>query len=128
MHHFRTIMSIRIWIRIHLLACMNLLWDILRLPSSHRAALGHPICHSCAMTSAGREPATTRIAAYRSSPRYALCHGEKVKHHLNDPKVTSVAQETTCKCMLIHIPLVGAIIKTVHTANVTVGIDFLQMM
>ena len=27
-------------IRIHLLACRNLLWDILRLPSSRRAALG----------------------------------------------------------------------------------------
>ena len=31
---------IRIRIRIYLLARRNLLWDILRLPSSHRAALG----------------------------------------------------------------------------------------
>ena len=34
-----------------------------------------PICHSHAMTRAGREPATIRITAYRSSPRYALCYG-----------------------------------------------------
>ena len=33
-----------------------------------------PICHSHTMTSTGREPATIRIAAYRSSPRYALRH------------------------------------------------------
>ena len=32
--------DIRMRIRIHLLACRNLLWDILRLPSSRRAALG----------------------------------------------------------------------------------------
>ena len=35
-----------------------------------------PICHSHAMTNTGHEPATKRIATYRSSPRYALCHGE----------------------------------------------------
>ena len=31
-----------------------------------------PICHSHATTRTGREPATIRIAAYRSSPRYVL--------------------------------------------------------
>ena len=31
-----------------------------------------PICHSHAMTRTGREPATIRIAAYRSSPHYTL--------------------------------------------------------
>ena len=31
-----------------------------------------PICHSHTMTSTGREPATIRIAAYRSSPHYTL--------------------------------------------------------
>ena len=36
-----------------------------------------PICHSHAMTSTGREPATIRIAAYRSSPCYALRHGRR---------------------------------------------------
>ena len=35
-----TIVRIRIRIRIYLLARRNLLWDILRLPSSRRAALG----------------------------------------------------------------------------------------
>ena len=34
------ITDIRIRIRIYLLARKNLLWDILRLPSSRRAALG----------------------------------------------------------------------------------------
>ena len=34
-----------------------------------------PICHSHTMSSSGREPATISIAAYRSSPRYTLCHG-----------------------------------------------------
>ena len=33
------------------------------------------ICHSHTMMSTGREPATIRIAAYRSSACYALCHG-----------------------------------------------------
>ena len=33
-----------------------------------------PMCHSHTMTNTGREPATIRIAAYRSSPRYALRH------------------------------------------------------
>ena len=36
-----------------------------------------PICHSHNMTSTGREPATIRIAACRSSPRYALRHGRQ---------------------------------------------------
>ena len=31
-----------------------------------------PICHSHAVMRTGREPSTIRIAAYRSSPRYAL--------------------------------------------------------
>ena len=34
-----------------------------------------PKCHSHAMTSTGHEPATIRIAAYRSLPHYALRHG-----------------------------------------------------
>ena len=49
-------------IKIYSLAHRNLLWDILRLPSSRRAALG--LCHSHAMTNMGRELATIRIAAY----------------------------------------------------------------
>ena len=36
-----------------------------------------PICHSHTMTSTGREPATIRIAAYRSSLRYTLRHGRQ---------------------------------------------------
>ena len=37
------------------------------------------ICHSLAMTSTGHEPATIRIAAHRSAPRYALRHGRRSK-------------------------------------------------
>ena len=36
-----------------------------------------PVSHSHTMTSTGHEPATIRIAAYRSSPRYALHHGRR---------------------------------------------------
>ena len=36
-----------------------------------------PMCHSHTMTNTGREPATIHIAAYRSSPRYALHHGRR---------------------------------------------------
>ena len=45
-------------IMIYLLAHRNLLWDILRLPSSAR-----PMCHSHTMTRTGREPATILTAA-----------------------------------------------------------------
>ena len=55
---------------------MKLLWDILRLPSSS----ARPICHSHTMTSTGCEPANIRIAAYRSSPHYTLCHGRRQCH------------------------------------------------
>ena len=36
-----------------------------------------PMCHSHTMMNTGREPATIRIAAYRSSPSYALRHGRR---------------------------------------------------
>ena len=36
-----------------------------------------PTCHSHTMTSMGCEPATIRIAAYRSSPHYALRQGRR---------------------------------------------------
>ena len=36
-----------------------------------------PICHSHTMISTGQEPATIRIAAYRSLPSYALSHGRR---------------------------------------------------
>ena len=37
-----------------------------------------PICHSHTMTRTGREQATLRIAAYKSSLRYALRHGRRL--------------------------------------------------
>ena len=41
-----------------------------------------PICQSHTMTNTGREPVTIHIAAYRSSPRYALHHGRRHCHDL----------------------------------------------
>ena len=49
-----------------------------------------PICHSHAMTSAGRKPATIRIAAYRSSPRYALGRGRRLTSY--PPYIFSVLE------------------------------------
>ena len=49
-----------------------------------------PICHSHAMTRTGHEPATIRIAAYRSSPRYALRHGRRPLHDDKRPLVVEV--------------------------------------
>ena len=46
-----------------------------------------PICHSHAMMNTGHEPATIRIAAYRSSPCYALRHGIR---HVMDNQYTLV--------------------------------------
>ena len=64
--------SSRIRIRIYLLARRTLLWDILRLPSSC-----YRLCHSHAITSTGREPATLPYELlHRSSPHYALRHGD----------------------------------------------------
>ena len=40
-----------------------------------------PICHSHAMTRTGCEPATIRIAKYRSSPLYTLRHGRRPDIH-----------------------------------------------
>ena len=47
-----------------------------------------PICHSHAMTRTGREPAAIRIAAYRSSRRYALRNGRRMGHkeYVHRPK------------------------------------------
>ena len=45
-----------------------------------------PMCHSHTMTNTGREPATTRIAAYRSSPRYALRHGKRQEEKKKEKK------------------------------------------
>ena len=62
-------------IRIHLLACRNLLWDILRLPNSCRAALGlYVILTLWRARGANQLP---YALLHRSSPRYALHHGRR---------------------------------------------------
>ena len=54
-----------------------------------------PICHSHTMTNTGREPATIRIATYRSSPRYTLRHGIDNNHHVL-PGFTKITQHKDC--------------------------------
>ena len=49
-----------------------------------------PICHSYAMTSTGRKPATIRIAAYRSLPHYALRHGRRHTTHTVFPRLDAL--------------------------------------
>ena len=71
---------IRIRIRIYLLARRNLLWDVLRLPSSHRAALGLYVIFTLWRGRGTNQP-PLRIPAYRSSPRYALRHGRRQNYN-----------------------------------------------
>ena len=66
---------IRIRIRIYLLAGRNLLWDILRLPSSRRAALGLYVILTLWRTRGANQPPYASL--HRSSPRYALRHGRR---------------------------------------------------
>ena len=68
-------MQIRIRIRIYLLARRNLLWDILRLPSSRRAALGLYVILTLWRGRGANQPPYALL--HRSSPRYALCHGRR---------------------------------------------------
>ena len=70
-----------------------------------------PICHSHTMTSTGREPATIRIAAYRSLRHYALRHrrrpcnaqhrnvSENVKRNCLACVTTSLHHCVACHCM-----------------------------
>ena len=69
---------IRIRIRIYLLARRNLLWDILRLPSSRRAALGLYVILTLWRGRGANQPPYALL--HRSSPRYALRHGRR---HVN---------------------------------------------
>ena len=67
---------IRIRIRIYLLAGRNLLWDILRLPSSRRAALGLYVILTLWRGRGANQPPYALL--HRSSPRYALRHGRRL--------------------------------------------------
>ena len=61
---------------IYLLACRNLLWDILRLPSSRRAAMGLYVILTLWRGRGANQPPYTLL--HRSLPRYALRHGRRV--------------------------------------------------
>ena len=63
-------LRIRIRIRVYLLSWRNLLWDILRLPSSRRAALGLYVMLTLWRGRGTNQPPYTLL--HRSSPRYAL--------------------------------------------------------
>ena len=65
----------RLRIRIHWLARTNLLWDILRLPSSRRAALGLYFILTLWRAWGVNQPPYALL--HRSSPRYALRHGRR---------------------------------------------------
>ena len=69
------LLRIRIRIRIYLLARRNLLWDILRLPSSRRAALGLYVILTLWRARGTNQPPYALL--HRSSPRYALHHGRR---------------------------------------------------
>ena len=75
-----TVMRIRI--RIYLLARMNLLWDILRLPSSRRAAPGLYVILTLRRGWGANQPPYALL--HWSSPRYALHHGRR--HDLEEFK------------------------------------------
>ena len=63
------------FLRIYLLAHRNLLWDILRLPSSRRAALGLYVILTLRRGRGANQPPYALL--HRSSPRYALRHGRR---------------------------------------------------
>ena len=69
------LVPLRIRIRIYLLARRNLLWDILRLPSSRRAALGLYVILTLWRGRGANQPPYALL--HRSSPRYALRHGRR---------------------------------------------------
>ena len=71
--HLTHAVSKIIRIRIHLLARRNLLWDILRLPSSHRAALGLYVILTLWRAWGANQPPNALL--HRSPPRYTLRHG-----------------------------------------------------
>ena len=66
-------------IRIHLLARRNLLWDILRLPSSRRAALAYMLISRYDKDGA-RTSHHMLCCIYWSSPHYALRHWRQYHH------------------------------------------------
>ena len=65
----------KVRIRIYLLARRNLLWDILRLLSSRRAALGLYVILTLWRARGANQPPYALL--HRSSPRYALRHGRR---------------------------------------------------
>ena len=68
-----SVIRIRIRIRIYLLARRNLLWDILRLPSSRRAALGLYVTLTLWRGRGANQPPYALL--HRSSPRWDLNSG-----------------------------------------------------
>ena len=76
------IIRIRIRIRIYLLARRNLLWDILRLPSSRRAALSLYVILTLWRGRGANQPPYALL--HRSSPRYALLQTHHPIYLLHD--------------------------------------------
>ena len=59
---------------------MKLFVEYSKAPEQPQSS-ARPICHSHTMMNLGRETATIRIAAYRSSPCYSLRHGRQHWDH-----------------------------------------------
>ena len=84
-------LRIRIRIKIYFLARRNLLWDILRLPSSRRAALGLYVILTVWRGRGANQPPYALL--HTNSPRYALRHGNiSIFTPTISPELWSVAQ------------------------------------
>ena len=93
-------MLLRIRIRIYLLARRNLLWDILRLPSSRRAALGLYVILTLWRGRGANQPPYTLL--HRSSPRYALRHGRRLTSTLQSKAAVNASLTIEVSASLSH--------------------------
>ena len=92
---------IRIRIRIYLLARRNLLWDILRLPSSRRAALGLYVILTLWRGWGANQPPYALL--HRSSLRYALRHGRRRDDSRLKSSIVFDDEITFTHCTFIHM-------------------------
>ena len=110
--HLKMTIRIRIRIRIYLLAGRNLLWDILRLPSSRRAALGLYVILTLWRTRGANQPPYASL--HKSSPCYALRHGRRYIYIALLPEMsnTSVNWPSKFCCNEFHTELYPAFMST----------------
>ena len=79
-----------------------------------------PICQSHTMTNMEREPATIRIAAYRSSQRYAIRQGRRqLEHH---QRMQNIAARIVSRCP--YRDHITAVLESLHLLSVKFRILF----